>query len=151
MANALRYFDLVLLAAALPVFIAADLPIAGYLVIALVWVGQHAIEIGAERAASRAVAEGDRRAAIGWIGATTLARVWIVALAVLLVGLLSSEDAGLAAAVLAAILFTIHFGGRLLARLLTPEREGRVIGGRGDDPRARDGATGGSSEERPVR
>ena len=121
MATALRYFDLVLLAAALPVFIAADLPIAGYLVVAGVWIAQHAIEITADRAASRAVARGDRRAAIGWIGATTLARVWIVALAVLLVGLLSSEDAGLAAAVLAAILFTVHFGGRLLGRLIQPE------------------------------
>ena len=34
MASALRYLDLVLLAAALPVFIAADLPMAGYLALA---------------------------------------------------------------------------------------------------------------------
>jgi hypothetical protein len=60
---------------------------------------------------------------MGWIAGTTLARVWIVALAVLLVGLLSSDDAGLAAAVLAAILFTVHFAARLLARLLTPPEE----------------------------
>jgi len=126
MATALRYLDLVLLAAALPVFLAADLPIAGYAVIAGVWIVQHGIELAADRAAARAVAEGNRRAAMGWIGATTLARVWIIALAVLLVGLLSSKDAGLAAAVLAAILFTVHFGARLLVRLLEPEQGARA-------------------------
>jgi hypothetical protein len=118
--GALRYVDLLLLVAALPVFIAADLPIAGYVVVAAVWVAQHGIEYGADRLASRALAEGNRRAAMGWVGATTLARVWLVALAVLLVGL-SEREAGLAAAVLAAILFTVHLGGRLLARLLQPE------------------------------
>jgi hypothetical protein len=124
MATALRYFDLVLLAVALPVFIAADLPMAAYVVIALVWLTQHGIEIATERAVARAAAEGNRRAAVGWIGATTLVRVWIIALAVLLVGVLSSEDAGLAAAVLAAILFTVHFGGRLLARLVVSDHGG---------------------------
>jgi hypothetical protein len=121
--SALRYVDLLLLAAALPIFIAADLPIAGYAVVAAVWVAQHGIEYGADRLAARALAEGNRRAAMGWVGATTLARVWLVALAVLLVGL-SEREAGLAAAVLAAILFTVHLGGRLLVRLLQPEERG---------------------------
>ncbi|MGH2955780.1 MAG: hypothetical protein ACRDL6_02150 [Solirubrobacterales bacterium] len=124
MATALRYFDLVLLAAGLPVFLAAELPIAGYLVLAAAWLGQHAIEYGAERTAARALERGDRRAAMGWVGATTLARVWLVALTVLLVGLLAGEEAGLAAAVFAAILFTVHLGGRLLGRLLESEGEG---------------------------
>lgn len=123
MATALRYVDLVLLALALPVFIALDLPIAGYVVTACVWLAQHAIELGANRAVARAAAAGDRRAAMGWVGATTLARVWIVTLGVLLVGVLSSKDAGLAAAILAAVLFTVHLGGRLLGRLLAPGDE----------------------------
>jgi hypothetical protein len=118
MATALRYLDLVLLVAALPVFLAADLPIVAFVVIVGVWVLQHAIEITADRSSARALEAGNRRAAMGWIGATTLARVWIIALAVLLVGVLDSKDAGLAAAVLAAILFTVHFGARLLMRLL---------------------------------
>jgi len=121
MANALRYLDLGLLVVALPVFIAVDLPMAGYVVIACVWLLQHGIELWAERSAARAMERGDRRSAMGWLGATTLARVWIIALAVLLVGLISSKDAGLAAAVLAAILFTVHFGARLLIRLIEPE------------------------------
>jgi hypothetical protein len=123
MATALRYFDLVLLVAALPVFIAADLPMAGYVVVAGVWFLQYAIELGADRAVARAVAAGDRRAAMGWTAGSGLARAWVVTLAVLLVGLLSSREAGLAAAVLALILFTIHFGGRILARLLTETGE----------------------------
>jgi hypothetical protein len=124
MATAFRYFDLVLLAAGLPVFLAADLPTVGYVVLAAAWLGQHAIEYGAERTAARALERGDRRAAMGWIGATTLARVWLVALTVLLVGLLVDQEAGLAAAVLAAILFTVHLGGRLLARLVEPDAAG---------------------------
>jgi hypothetical protein len=124
MITALRYLDVALLVAALPVFIAADLPMAGWIVVAAVWVIQYAIEITADRAVFRAAAEGNRTRAMGWIGATTLARVWIIALAVLLVGLISSEDAGLAAAVLAAILFTVHFGTRVLGRLLTGDRDG---------------------------
>ena len=122
MAGALRYFDLILLAAALPVFIAADLPMAGYAVVVAVWIVQYTIEFMAERASAAALAEGKRNTAMGWIGATTLARVWIIALGVLLVGLISSDDAGLAAAVLAAILFTVHFGTRLLARLIASDQ-----------------------------
>jgi hypothetical protein len=121
MASALRYFDLVLLALALPVFIATDLPMTAYVVVALVWLAQHGVELLTNRAVRRAAERGDRRAAMGWVGATTLGRVWTIALAVLLVGVLDSKDAGLAAAVLAAVLFTVHLGGRLLAKLLAPE------------------------------
>ena len=53
---------------------------------------------------------------MGWLGATRLARAWIVALAVLLVGLVAGKDAGLAAAVLSLILFTVHLGSRILLR-----------------------------------
>ena len=121
MATAIRYLDLVLLVAALPVFLAADLPIAAFIVIAAVWLVQHGIELAADRSSARALAAGNRRAAMGWIGATSLARVWIILLAVLLVGVIDSKDAGLAAAVLAAILFTVHFGTRMLGRLLAPD------------------------------
>jgi hypothetical protein len=121
MANLLRYLDLALLVVALPVFIAADLPIVAWIVIACVWIAQHLIELWADRSAARAMERGDRRSAMGWVGATTLARVWIIALAVLLVGVIDSKDAGLAAALLAAILFTVHFGARLLIRVIQPE------------------------------
>jgi hypothetical protein len=118
MANALRYLDLALLAVALPVFIAAGLPMTGYLVVAGTWIVIYGVEVGADRAIAAAAARKDRRAAMGWLGATGLARAWIVALAVLIVGLVAGKDAGLAAAVLSLILFTVHFGSRLLTRLL---------------------------------
>jgi hypothetical protein len=123
MAIALRYVDLVLLAAALPVFIAADLSMTAYVVVALVWLAQHGVEMLTNRAVKKAASRGDRRAAMGWVGATTLGRVWTVALAVLLVGVLDSKDAGLAAAVLSAVLFTVHFGARLLSRFIAPPQE----------------------------
>jgi hypothetical protein len=124
MANALRYLDLALLAVALPVFIAADFPIAGYLAIAGTWIVIYGVELISNRAIAGAVARSDRKAAMGWLGATGLARAWIVALAVLIIGLAAGKDAGLAAAVLAAILFTVHLGARLLLRVMEP-REGR--------------------------
>ena len=122
-ATVVRYLDLVLLVAALPVFIAAGLPMIGYATVAAVWLAALAIETYAERRAKRELETGNRRDAMGWIAATTLGRVWIIALAVLLVGLLADREAGLAAAVLAAILFTVHFACRFIARAMTPPEE----------------------------
>jgi diacylglycerol kinase len=120
MANLLRYLDLVLLAVALPVFIAAGFPMTGYLAIAGIWIVMYAIELISNRAIEGAVERRDRRAAMGWLGATGLARAWIVALGVLIIGIAAGKDAGLAAAVLAAILFTVHLGSRILLRLTEP-------------------------------
>ena len=123
-ASVIRYFDLVLLIAALPVFLAADLPMLGYAVLAVAWVGQLAIEFFVDRKAATELAGGNRRAAMGWVGASTLGRVWLVALAVLLVGLLGDREDGLAAAVLAAILFTVHFACRFIASAISSPGEG---------------------------
>jgi hypothetical protein len=120
MANLLRYLDLVLLALALPVFIAADFPMAGYLGVVGIWLVIYGVELVSNRAIESAVARRNRRAAMGWLGATGLARAWITALGVLIIGLAASKDAGLAAAVLAAILFTVHLGSRILLRMTEP-------------------------------
>ena len=117
MASLFRYLDLVLLAVALPVFLLADLPIAGYLAVAGIWLVMYGIEIASNRAIEGAVERRDRRAAMGWLGASSLASAWVVALAVLIVGLAAGKDAGLAAAVLALILFTVHLGSRILLRV----------------------------------
>ena len=122
-ALAIRFFDLVLLAGALPVFLAADLPLAGWAAVALVWVACAAIELYAERRVGRELAGGNRREAMGWVAITSLGRVWLIALTVLLVGLLAEREAGLAAAVLSAILFTVHFGARFIARAMTSPEE----------------------------
>ena len=123
LALAVRYFDLALLAAALPVFVAAGLPLLAYGVIAVIWLLALAVEAWSERHARRELAKGNRRDAMGWTAATALGRVWTVALAVLIVGLVDDRENGLAAAVLAAILFTVHLAGRLIARAMTSPEE----------------------------
>ena len=85
-ALAVGYADLVLLALALPVFLLAGWPLAGYAVAAGAWLAQRGIQIAASRRATRAQKRGDRRAALGIMAGATLARVWLIALAVLLVG-----------------------------------------------------------------
>jgi hypothetical protein len=100
-----------------------DLPLVGYAVVAVIWIAALVIEAWTERRVRRELAAGNRRDAMGWTAATALGRVWTVALAVLLVGLLDERESGLAAAILAAVLFTVHLGGRLLARAMTPPEE----------------------------
>jgi hypothetical protein len=110
----------VLLALALPVFVIAGLPMLGYAAATGAWLAARAIELAARRRSARALGGGDRRAAVGTLAAATLARVWLIALVVLLVGL-AERDAGLAAAVLAVVVFTYHLGALFLARALGPE------------------------------
>jgi hypothetical protein len=116
----LRFIDLLPLVVGLPVFIAADLPLLGYAVVAAVWLLALGLELAGERIANRELESGNRRGAMGWIALTGLSRVWLVALAVLLVGLLDDRDAGLAGAVFAAVLFSFHLVGRVMSKLLTP-------------------------------
>lgn len=116
----LRWLDMVVLVIALPIFIAVDAPLAGYAVGGGAWLIGRAIHAVAERRARSALAAGNRRGAVGAMAAVTLGRVWLVALAVLLVGL-AEREAGLAAAVLAAALFTAYFAGLGLSRLFEPE------------------------------
>jgi hypothetical protein len=119
MARTLRYLDLALLAVALPVFIATGLSMTAYAVVAGVWLLLYGIEIGADRAIAGATERGSRTAVMGWMGATGLVSAWIVALAVLLVGLIDSKHAGLEAAVLALVLFTVHLATRIVLRLIS--------------------------------
>lgn len=118
---ALRYADVIVLGVALPIFLLADLPLLGYAAAAGAWIVQHALLAFAQRTAAAALRSGDRRRAMGAIGVTTLARVWLVALAILLVGLLGEREDGLAAAVLSLALVTVHLGSTAVARLLYPQ------------------------------
>jgi hypothetical protein len=114
----LRYLDLVVLAAALPVFLVAGLPLLGYAATGAAWLAQRAIQAFAYR---RAVSSGDRRSAIGILAGSLFGRLWLVCLSVLGAGLIERE-AGLAAGVLAATLFTVFFCTLLV---LKPIEEGR--------------------------
>ena len=116
-----KYVDLMVLIAALAVFVLGGLPIVGYLCGAAAWLAQRAIQLAAERRASAELAAGNRQRAMATVGITTLGRVWLMATAVLLTGLLAEREDGLAAAVLLVVLFTVSFGARALAHLFGPE------------------------------
>jgi hypothetical protein len=116
----LRYADLVVLALALPVFVVAGWPLVGYAAAAGAWLAQHVVLAYAERASLAALRRGDRRRALGIVGAATLGRLWLVTLTILLVGLLGEREDGLAAAVLTLVLVTVHLACLAVARLLHP-------------------------------
>src|ERR671923_2921936 len=82
--HALRYLDFAILAIALPVFIAADLPLAGWAAVAAAWSAQRAIKAGINK---RARESDDPRTVAGLLTASMLARAWLVAGAIFVVGL----------------------------------------------------------------
>jgi hypothetical protein len=121
---ALRYADLVVLALALPLFLLIGASMIGYAAAAGAWILQRLIQFAAERGAKKQLAAGVRRNALAMLAAATLARLWLVTLAILLVGLLGNREAGLAAALLSLVLVTVSLGSRGFIHLLTQE-EGR--------------------------
>jgi hypothetical protein len=119
-----KYVDLLVLAAALAVFLLGGLPLLGYAVGAVAWLAQRGIQILATRRAGTELAAGNRQRAMGIVAATTLGRVWLMATAVLLVGL-AEREAGLCAAILVLALFTVSFAAQGLAHLFgEPEGQG---------------------------
>jgi hypothetical protein len=117
---ALRYLDLVLLAIALPVFLAAGLPMLGYVAGAVAWLLQRALQLWLNR---RAAASDDPRTVVGIAAGSMIGRGWLVALTIFAAGL-SDEDAGLAAAVLVIVLFTAYFTVSMIMRpFQTPNSE----------------------------
>jgi hypothetical protein len=119
-----KYVDLLVLAAALAVFLLGGLPMLGYAVGAASWLVQRGIQMVAGRRAQAELAAGNRQKAMGIVAATTLGRVWLMATAVLLVGL-AEREAGLTAAVLVLVLFTVSFAAQGLAHLFgEPEGQG---------------------------
>jgi hypothetical protein len=108
----IRYLDLVLLAIALPVFIAAGLPMLGYAAGATAWLVQRGIQIALNR---KAAAADDPRTVVGIAAGSMIGRGWLVALTIFAAGL-NDEDAGLAAAVLVIVLFTAYFTVSMIMR-----------------------------------
>jgi hypothetical protein len=109
----IRNIDLVLLVIALPVFLIADWPIAGYLAAAGAWIVQRVISSYAKRKASET---DDLRKTAGIMTGSMIGRGWLVALTILIVGLTVSDAAGLAAAVLFIVVFTASFTAAIIIR-----------------------------------
>jgi hypothetical protein len=120
-----KYVDLAVLAAALAVFLLGGLPMLGFAVGAAAWLAQRGIQVLAGRRAAAELAAGRRQRAMATIAATTLGRVWLMALAVLLAGL-AEREAGLAAAVLLAALFTVSFAAQGIAHLFEEPEAGKA-------------------------
>jgi hypothetical protein len=108
----LRYLDLLLVALALPIFLAADLPLAGWGAGAGAWVLQRGLQEYLEHLAD---ASKNPRTVVGLLAGSMIARGWFVAIVVFLVGL-DENSAGLAAAVLVIVLFTVYFTVRMILR-----------------------------------
>ena len=117
----LRYADLVLLVIALPIFLLAGWPMLGYGVCAAAWLAQRGLQVFTDRIALAKLKEGNRKHAMGSIAAATLGRLWMVTLAILLVGGLADRSDGLAAALLTAALITAYLIGMFFARLFDPD------------------------------
>ena len=115
-----KHVDLLVLAAALAVFVLGGLPLLGYAVAAGAWLAQRGIQVLDTRRTTAELMAGNRQRAMGIVAATSLGRVWLMVTAVLLGGIVERE-AGLAAAVLLLALFTISFAAQGIAHLFEPE------------------------------
>jgi hypothetical protein len=117
-----RQLDLAVLALALPVFLIADLPVAGWALGAGVWLAQRGIQLVFDRRASRS---DDPRSVVGYAAGGAILRGWLAALTVLVVGILAGEDVGLSAVLLILVLFSVYFAVKVTERLAAdagPER-----------------------------
>lgn len=108
----LRQLDVVLLLLALPIFIAADQPILGWAATAIAWIAQKALQAALER---KAAGEEDPKSFFRLMAGSLIGRSWLLALTIFAVGIVD-RDAGLAAAVLALVVFTTYLATSLIMR-----------------------------------
>ena len=106
--------DLVVLALALPLFAAADLPLEGWVAAAVVWLAQRAVQVLLQR---RADASDAPSVIVFSLAGGAVGRGIFTAVGILVAGLLLDHPAGLAAALLIVVLFTVHFTVRLAQRM----------------------------------
>ncbi len=108
----LRYLDLVVLAIALPIFVIAGWPMLGYAAGAGIWLVQRGIQYYGER---KAEASDDVKTSVGILAGSIIGRGWLVALTIFAAGMIENR-AGLAAAVLVIVLFTVYFTANMITR-----------------------------------
>lgn len=110
-----RWLDVILVVLAAPFVVLMDLPVLGYVAGAVAWIANRAIGALVER---RAKASGDVRKAVGLNLGVLIARMWLVGLTILAVGLAGEREDGLTAALLLLAAFTLYFVTSLLLRPL---------------------------------
>jgi hypothetical protein len=107
----LRNLDLAALVLALPIFVAASWPVAGWACAAAIWTAWRVIGEMLDQRTRSAGSDLQRAAALQ--GMSSIGRGWMLLLGVLAAGLLISRDVGLATALLLAVLFTLSISFRL--------------------------------------
>ena len=111
-----RHLDLVVLALALPVFIAAGWPIVAYAISAVLWVLMVVTQVRIQR---RIDASDNPRQVIGLIAGSAVGRGWLAAIVALTTGLIFGDQAGLATVLFLAVLFTVYFVSKMFAHALS--------------------------------
>jgi hypothetical protein len=101
----LRYLDVCLVAATAPIVAFGGLPMFGYLVGACAWILTRA---GVAFAQDRARRAGDARVRAGLAVGGMMARVWLVAAAVIFARFAGSKEDGVMAAALVLAAFTVY-------------------------------------------
>jgi hypothetical protein len=117
----MRNVDVPVLAVALVIFLVAGLPIVGWVTGAGAWAIQRAVSELAVRKANRAT---DPRTKVGLLAGSMIGRGWLVAGIIVAVGL-GNNRAGLSAAVLFLVVFTIQFTITLAMRPFEMKRPSR--------------------------
>jgi hypothetical protein len=114
--SALSYLDVIVIVAAAPIMLLIGVPAVGYLVGAGVWIVLRAAGVAVDRAA---VAGGDPRREVNLRLAYLLGRLFLLAIAVILVRNGSGRDAALTALVVIVFAFTMQL---ILSFLNRPRR-----------------------------
>lgn len=109
-----RHLDLAVLLLALPVFAVTGLPLGGWALAAGVWLAQKGMQLYFD---ARLRSTDDPRAVVGLTAGGAIARAWLAAIAILVIGLLAGDEVGLSAVVLVLLLFSVYFAGRVIDRL----------------------------------
>jgi hypothetical protein len=112
-----RFLDVVMIVAFLPLALLAGLPVLGYVVGGAMWAAQRVLGAFLDE---RAAAATDMRRSAGIQLAGVMGRAWLVGLTILAVGLLGEREDGLTAAVLVFVAFTIYLA---LSLILRPQRK----------------------------
>lgn len=112
-----RWLDVALLLASVPVLLLAGVPQLGVLIGAGAWVLNRVIGAFLE---SRARHAKEMRTQTGLLLASTMGRAWLAGLTILAAGLLGEREDGLTAALLVLAAFTVYF---VLSLILRPERK----------------------------
>lgn len=105
-----RYLDLVCLLAGVPVALALGAPVLGVLVGAAGWLVQRALGLAGQRLIDRRAQPGSR---LGLNFLDAFARIWLLAGAIIIAGVIGGHRDGLAAAILLFAVYSVGFAARI--------------------------------------